>query len=346
MPAQTSLLQAVLADLTGVDILYDRTHGEPTSSTWSTIIADVIARGATVTENTSPITPALLSGYDLLWITDVNSAFTGAEITAIQSWLLAAGALLLEGDNTTSVPVYNTLLSAVSAGIGYSDIDGTAGTTSNLFSHETTAGVTGIYLTANLARLSTVTAPASTLVNDLSNVANTAYSVVGSGRIIAMADEVFQNSRMSTADNRLFANQVFDWLAEIEWLTLAPSFGTVPPGSDGDVEILFDATGLGNGDYTADIVITSNDPASPGISVQAQMHVVDFVCGDVNGDSQGPNIADLTYLVDFLFRGGPPPDIMEAANVDGVSDVNIADLTYLVDFLFRQGPDPVCAPIP
>ena len=28
--------------------------------------------------------------------------------------------------------------------------------------------------------------------------------------------------------------------------------------------------------------------------------------GDVNGD-QAINIADMIYLVDFLFRGGPPP---------------------------------------
>jgi len=27
---------------------------------------------------------------------------------------------------------------------------------------------------------------------------------------------------------------------------------------------------------------------------------------DVNGDS-GTDVADLTYLVDYLFRGGPPP---------------------------------------
>jgi hypothetical protein len=345
IPVRSSRLQAELDDLTGVDILFDRAHGEASSGNWSIIIADLVARGATVTENTSPITPALLSGYDVLWIIDINSSFTGAEITAIQNWVLAAGALLLEGDNTTTVPIYNDLLSALSAGIAYSDVDGAAGITSNIFSHDMTAGVSSIYLTANLAHLSTVTAPAAPLVNDVNDATNTAYSVIGAGRIVAMADEVFQNIRMGTADNQLFANQVFDWLAEIEWLTIAPSFGTVPPDDSMTVEVKFNATGLSDGDYYADMLFSSNDPDAPGMSIPAHLLVTQFICGDIDGDGKGPNISDLTYLVDFLFRGGPPPPVPQAANVDGINDVTVADLTYLVDFLFRTGPDLVCAPI-
>jgi uncharacterized delta-60 repeat protein len=70
-----------------------------------------------------------------------------------------------------------------------------------------------------------------------------------------------------------------------------------------------------------------------------------YLCGDINGDQQGPNVADLTYLVDYLFRGGTPPPVMEAANVDSDNGINVADLTYLVDYLFRGGAVPMCAPI-
>ena len=53
-------------------------------------------------------------------------------------------------------------------------------------------------------------------------------------------------------------------------------------------------------------------------------------------------MADLTYLVDYLFGGGPPPPYMNAADVDGSGSIDVADLSYMVDYLFRGGPEPVC----
>lgn len=70
----------------------------------------------------------------------------------------------------------------------------------------------------------------------------------------------------------------------------------------------------------------------------------DGIRGDVNYD-MGLNVTDLTYLVDYLFRGGPAPPCQEEANVDGDpgEQINVADLTYLVDYLFRGGlPPPAC----
>lgn len=61
--------------------------------------------------------------------------------------------------------------------------------------------------------------------------------------------------------------------------------------------------------------------------------------GDVN-HSGAINVADLTYLVDYLFFDGPPPPCMEEGDVDGAGGINVADLTYLVDFLFFGGPPP------
>ena len=71
----------------------------------------------------------------------------------------------------------------------------------------------------------------------------------------------------------------------------------------------------------------------------------EFLCGDADGDGAGPNVVDLIYLVDYLFFDGPPPPVLEAANVDGQGGVNVADLIYLVDYLFFDGPAPICGPI-
>jgi hypothetical protein len=43
-----------------------------------------------------------------------------------------------------------------------------------------------------------------------------------------------------------------------------------------------------------------------------------------------------------MFSGGPPPPVMEAADVDGEIGLSISDLVYLVDFMFNDGPSPNC----
>jgi hypothetical protein len=71
--------------------------------------------------------------------------------------------------------------------------------------------------------------------------------------------------------------------------------------------------------------------------------VTETTCGDVNGDGQGPNIVDVTYLVNYLFGGGPPPPDMDAADMNGGDGiVNVVDLTRLVGYLFGGGPAPDC----
>ena len=64
--------------------------------------------------------------------------------------------------------------------------------------------------------------------------------------------------------------------------------------------------------------------------------------GDVNYDGKDANILDLTFLVDFIFRGsGDAGQCPEESDVNGDGDsADILDLTFLVDFIFRGGPAP------
>ena len=72
--------------------------------------------------------------------------------------------------------------------------------------------------------------------------------------------------------------------------------------------------------------------------------VLKVICGDIDGSGGDPNVADLTYFVDYLFRSGPPPPVPEMADINNQSGINVADLTYLVDYLFNQGAAPNCEP--
>lgn len=59
--------------------------------------------------------------------------------------------------------------------------------------------------------------------------------------------------------------------------------------------------------------------------------------GDIDGNGQGPDIADLVYMVDFMFRGGPKPATLEAADLVGpVGTVDVADLVKLIEHLFGE----------
>ena len=67
--------------------------------------------------------------------------------------------------------------------------------------------------------------------------------------------------------------------------------------------------------------------------------------GNVNNDvGQNIDIADLVFLVDFMFGipSGAPPPCFEEADVDGSLALDIADLVYLVDYMFGSpsGPAP------
>jgi hypothetical protein len=47
-----------------------------------------------------------------------------------------------------------------------------------------------------------------------------------------------------------------------------------------------------------------------------------------------------------LFHAESPPTCWEEANIDGdiLEQVNVSDITYLVDYLFRGGPAPPPCP--
>lgn len=66
------------------------------------------------------------------------------------------------------------------------------------------------------------------------------------------------------------------------------------------------------------------------------------VCGDIDGSGSEPNIADLLYLVEYMFNYGPAPPIMDMSDVNGSGLLDISDLLYMVEYIFGSGPKPTC----
>jgi len=93
-----------------------------------------------------------------------------------------------------------------------------------------------------------------------------------------------------------------------------------------------------DGDGDAE-VITSNEISSD-ISILVNL-TYPSSCGDTNGDGV-VNIADVVYIVNYIFRSGPAPIPLEAVDVNGDGLTNIGDAVYLIGYLFHSGSPPEC----
>ncbi|MFH1374557.1 MAG: right-handed parallel beta-helix repeat-containing protein [bacterium] len=99
-----------------------------------------------------------------------------------------------------------------------------------------------------------------------------------------------------------------------------------------------------------DFTIAEESPCAPANnSCGVLMGVFGTACkccqepGDVD-HSGGVDAGDLTYLVAYLFQGGPPPPCPEEGDVDGSGTMDVGDLTFLVAYLFQGGGPPLPCP--
>jgi hypothetical protein len=60
-------------------------------------------------------------------------------------------------------------------------------------------------------------------------------------------------------------------------------------------------------------------------------------CGDANGNGS-VNVQDITYLINYLYKGGLAPNPLQSADVNHSGVVNIQDITYLINYLYKSGP--------
>ena len=72
-----------------------------------------------------------------------------------------------------------------------------------------------------------------------------------------------------------------------------------------------------------------------------QEDICSFICGDANSD-ENINILDITFLIAYLYMGGPAPDPVESSDVNNDGPINLLDITYLIAYLYQGGPAPAC----
>ncbi|MCI0530900.1 MAG: Ig-like domain-containing protein, partial [candidate division Zixibacteria bacterium] len=86
------------------------------------------------------------------------------------------------------------------------------------------------------------------------------------------------------------------------------------------------------------VVMTASDGSAQD-SDTLRVMVINFIRGDANGDLS-ITLADIIYIVNYLFKSGPAPVPFEAGDANNNGDITLADIVYLVNYLFKAGPPP------
>jgi hypothetical protein len=136
----------------------------------------------------------------------------------------------------------------------------------------------------------------------------------------------------------------FFYSYDAPWLAVNP-FGMPPYMTPMTMPISVTSWGLAPGTYVDTIFIgRAFDSIKSGMTAVPVTMIVDginFVWGDVNGD-QSVDLADAIELVNYIFKNGPEPDPLEAADANCDARINVGDIVFIVSYVFRNGPEPGC----
>ena len=136
---------------------------------------------------------------------------------------------------------------------------------------------------------------------------------------------------------------VCDLPQDIPWVTgISPTNGTTPPAGTSPVDVGFDSTGLGGGDYTGTLCVSSNDPNNSLVQVPLTMTVIAEQIAFTKTVGTDPNVCATTG--DIIV--GPGTDVYYCYDVvnTGTLTLTLHDLvdtelgTILDDFAFSLTP--------
>ncbi|MBD3366741.1 MAG: choice-of-anchor D domain-containing protein, partial [Candidatus Eisenbacteria bacterium] len=262
-------------DLEGLVIMWDRSHGQPGIGCVGDIVQELRDRGALVIENHSSFTPQVLAPCDIVWSGSVQEIWQQSEREALSAWVLSGGGLLLTSDLDQDVVAFNDVLADLGDPFAYSEFSGFAGTTTDIHPHCITRDVTRVHLASNRARLVDVAPHSFLLFADTAAIPNAAGSRYGEGRIVAVAEQLFEDWLIWREDNAVLARAAFDWLAfGAAWLEPSDWSGEAPPGGGSDVTLTADASGLGHGVHSASVVLLDSANEVANIVVPFELLVV------------------------------------------------------------------------
>ncbi len=146
--------------------------------------------------------------------------------------------------------------------------------------HPIVAGVPSpIYLAGvSLAYFSAIPADATLLAEDEYRRPTLVVYSHGAGLVVASGQSLEYLYSYNNSGGLLLVNMIpFSYGAARRWITVDPLSGTVPAEASLDLAVTFDARQITPNDYTADLVLESNDPTTPRLTVPVHLAVVRLI---------------------------------------------------------------------
>jgi hypothetical protein len=116
-----------------------------------------------------------------------------------------------------------------------------------------------------------------------------------------------------------------------DWMEYGYDLSHIPPGTS--VRVRFNFTSDAQESYDGEGFYIDDVRVGPKRSA--------WIAGDVTGDLV-VDVADIIYLINYLYRLGPAPDPPERGDVNQNGQVTLADIVYLINYLYRGGDPPRC----
>ena len=109
------------------------------------------------------------------------------------------------------------------------------------------------------------------------------YQSVGNGKVI------YVGYNYADVTENVLANQIlgnaFSWGGLLpDWLSISNYDGAIDPNGSFEIELNYDATGLLAGTYTYNLVLLTNDPENPTVTIAVNMEVQAFPQAAFNGN--------------------------------------------------------------
>ena len=124
-------------------------------------------------------------------------------------------------------------------------------------------------------------------------------------------------------------------LDDVDWLELdGELFGELNQGESTEIVITANASELGSGDYSAELLLSTSIQST--VNIPVTLTILDnLLIGDINFDGQ-INVTDIVLLVSFILDQTTfDDDQLWVADINEDNNINVVDIVQLVTIILQ-----------